>query len=209
MSENFGDLLDLAPEKAKEEPWSSHPDGGIIWVGRAKEEELPELYALTQREVGEHITSLETLQKMHKYNHDTVWGVYRASDKTRADKTLVGYAAIILLNQAGLEALEESRFDGIDPDMRMVVPSDTRPAAVYMWVVVLRKVSRIAGWLIANALGSDRYGGIPIFATAGTSGGLNALKGRGFVPHETKAGIGNLFRMDRPPMPSTGSASAA
>jgi hypothetical protein len=135
--------------------------------------------------------------------------VYRASDKTRADKTLVGYAAIILLNQAGLEALEESRFDGIDPDMRMVVPSDTRPAAVYMWVVVLRKVSRIAGWLIANALGSDRYGGIPIFATAGTSGGLNALKGRGFVPHETKAGIGNLFRMDRPPMPSTGSASAA
>ena len=209
MSENFGDLLDLAPDKAKEEPWSSHPDGGIIWVGRAKPEELPELYALTQKEVGEHITSLETLQKMHAYNHDTVWGVYRASDKTRTDKTLVGYAAIILLNQAGLEALEESRFDGIDPDMRMVVPSDTRPAAVYMWVVVLRKVSRIAGWLIANALGSDRYGGIPIFATAGTSGGLNALKGRGFVPHETKAGIGNLFRMDRPPMPSTGSASAA
>ena len=47
MSENFGDLLDLAPDKAKEEPWSSLPDGGIIWVGRAKPEELPELYALT------------------------------------------------------------------------------------------------------------------------------------------------------------------
>ena len=209
MSENFGDLLDLAPDKAKEEPWSSHPDGGIIWVGRAAPEELPELYALTQKEVGEHITSLETLQNMQKHNRDTVWGVYRASDKTRADKTLAGYAAIILLNKAGLEALEESRFDGIDPDMRMVVPSDTRPDAIYRWVVVLRKVSRIAGWLFANALGAERYGGVPIFATAGTTGGLNALKGRGFVPHETKAGIGNLFRMDRPPYVAAGSSNAA
>ncbi|HSM95954.1 MAG TPA: hypothetical protein VLT91_07920, partial [Rhizomicrobium sp.] len=174
-----------------------------------KPEEMPELYALTQREVGERITPLETLQKMHAYNNDTMWAVYRASDKTRADKTLVGYAAIILLNQAGLEALEESRFDGIDPDMRMVVPSDTRPQAIYMWVVVMRKVSRIGGWLIANALGAERYGGVPIFATAGTTGGLNALKGRGFVPHETRAGLGNLFRMDRPPYVAAGSSNAA
>ncbi|HEY2034469.1 MAG TPA: hypothetical protein VGH02_12360 [Rhizomicrobium sp.] len=209
MSENFGDLLDLAPDKAKEEPWSSHPDGGIIWVGRAKPEELPELYALTQREVGEHITSLQTLQNMQKFNRDTVWGVYRASDQTRTDKTMVGYVALIFLNKAGLEALEESRFDGIDPDMRMVVPSDTRPEAIYMWVVVLRKVSRIAGWLIANALGAERYGGVPIFATAGTTGGLNALKGRGFVPHETQAGLGNLFRMDRPPYVAAGNSNAA
>jgi hypothetical protein len=210
MSDNFGELLDLAPDKAKEEPWSSLPDGGIIWVGRAKPEELPELYALTQREVGENITSLETLQNMQKHNRDTVWGVYRASDNTRADKTMVGYVALIFLNKAGLEALEQSRFDGIDPDMRMVVPSDTRPEAIYMWVVVLRKISRVAGWLIANALGAERYGGVPLFATAGTSGGLNALKGRGFTPHETQAGIGNLFRMDRPPyVPAAGSSSNA
>lgn len=210
MSDNFGELLDLAPDKAKEEPWSSLPDGGIIWVGRAKPEELPELYALTQREVGENITSLETLQRMHAYNHDTVWGVYRASDQSRADKKMVGYVALIFLNKAGLEALEQGRFDGIDPDMRMVVPSDTRPEAIYMWVVVLRKISRIAGWLIANALGAERYGGIPIFATAGTTGGLNALKGRGFVTHEKAAHIGTLFRMDRPPyVAPTGSTNAA
>jgi hypothetical protein len=210
MSENFGNLLDLAPDKAKEEPWSSLPDGGIIWVARAKPEEMPELYALTQREVGERITPLETLQKMHAYNNDTMWAVYRASDKTRADKTVVGYVALIFLNKAGLEALEESRFDGIDPDMRRAVPSGTRPEAIYMWGVVLRKISRIGGWLVANALGAERYGGIPLFATAGTLGGLNALKGRGFVPHNTQAGLGDLFRMDRPPyVPAASSSSAA
>jgi hypothetical protein len=135
--------------------------------------------------------------------------VYRASDQSRSDRKMVGYVALIFLNKAGLEALEESRFDGIDPDMRMVVPSDTRPEAIYMWVVVLRKISRIAGWLIANALGAERYGGVPLFATAGTSGGLNALKGRGFIPHEKAANIGNLFRMDRPPYVAPGSSNAA
>jgi hypothetical protein len=210
MSENLGELLDLAPDKAKEEPWSSLPDGGIIWVARAKEEELPELYALTQKEVGNEITSLDTLRNMRKHNHDTVWGVYRASDNTRADKQMVGYFALIYLNQPGLEALEQGRFDGIDPDMRLVVPSDTRPAAIYLWVVVVRRMSRIAGWLLANALGAERYGGIPIFATAGTAGGLNALKGRGFTPHNAAAGIGNLFRMDRPAyVPAAGSSNAA
>lgn len=200
MSENLGDLLDLAPEKAKEEPWSSLPDGGIMWVARAKPAELSELAALARREVGEHITSLEIMSNMHKYNRDSVWAVHRASDNTRSDPRIIGFVALIFLNKAGFEALEEARFDGLDPDMRMVVPSDTRPEAIYMWVVVLPRVSRMAGWLIANALGAERYGGVPIFATAGTVGGLNALKGRGFQPHQSAAGIGQLFRMDRPPV---------
>jgi hypothetical protein len=39
---------------------------------------------------------------------------------------------------------------------------------------------------------------------------LNALKGRGFVPHNTRAGLGDLFRMDRPPyVPAASSSSAA
>ncbi|HWA30743.1 MAG TPA: hypothetical protein VG867_06585 [Rhizomicrobium sp.] len=206
MSNNLGELLDLAPDKAKEEPWSSLPDGGIVWVARAKEHEIPELYALTQKEVGDGITSLETLQNMQKHNRDAVWGVYRASDNSRADTKLVGYFALIFLNPPGLEALEQDRFDGIEPDMRMVVPSDTRPAAIYLWVVVVRRLSRIAGWLLANALGADRYGGIPIFAKAGTKGGLNALKGRGFSASDSNATVGHLFRLDRPPVPGANAA---
>ena len=115
---------------------------------------------------------------------------------------------------AGDAALLEDVVLRIDREDVLVVeqlePSDTRPEAIYMWVVVLRKISRVAGWLIANALGAERYGGVPLFATAGTSGGLNALKGCGFTPHETQAGIGNLFRMDRPPyVPAAGSSSNA
>jgi hypothetical protein len=209
MPENLGAVLDLAPNKpTAEEPWSSLPDGGICWVGRAKPEELPELYELTRKEVGENITSLETLQNMQRHNRDAVWGVYRASDNTRADTRLAGYFALLYLNAPGLEALEQGRFDGIDPDIRMVVASDTRPAAIYLWVIVVRRMTRIASWLLANALGADRYGGIPILAKAGTVGGLNALKGRGFEAHTSQEGVGQLFRLNRPPMPSSGSSSS-
>ncbi|HEY8950560.1 MAG TPA: hypothetical protein VIM56_16875 [Rhizomicrobium sp.] len=209
MSENLAVWLDKAPDKAKEEPWSSLPDGGIVWIGRSPAEELPEIYALTQQELGTNLAPLETLQKMHAHNRDTMWSVYRASDQSRADKKLAGYIAFLFLNKPGLETLEEGRFDQFDPDMRLVVPSDTRPEAMYVWVTVMRKISRIGIWLVANALGAERYGGIPIFATAGSMGGLNTLKGRGFTPHTSKDGLGNLFRMDRPPYVGPSSSNAA
>ena len=150
MAEKLGDLLDLAPEKAKEEPWSSLPDGGIIWVARAKESELPELYELTKKEVGDNITSYEALHRMFTHNRDAVWGVYKATDNTRTDTRLIGYFAFLHLTQPGLDLLAAGQFDAIDPDDRLVVSSGTRPAALYLWVVVVRRVSRIATWLVAN-----------------------------------------------------------
>lgn len=209
MAEKIGDLLDLAPAKAKEAPWSSLPDGGIIWVDRAQESELPELYALTQREVGDDITSFEVMRRVYQHNKDAFWSVYRASDNTRTDTKLIGYYALMHLTQPGLDLLEAGTFDAIDPDMRLVVESQTRPAAIYVWVIVVRRVSRIATWLLANALGAGVYGGVPIFATAGTVGGLNMLKGRGFSPQGQEAGVGKLFRLDRPPVSQSGNSSAA
>ena len=198
MQKKLGDLLDLAPDRAKEEPWSSVPDGGIIWVSRAREEDMPLLYELGDRELtGEH-TTLEAMQRVRKHNNDSFWCVYRASDNTRSDARLHGYYGLLPLNPVGLERLEAGQFDGLDPDMRLVVPNATRPAALYVWVVVVRKVSRVATWLLANALGAETYGGVPIFATAGTMGGLNTIKGYGFNGAQNEGGLGKLYRLDRP-----------
>lgn len=209
MSQNLGDVLNKAPEKPTEELWSSVPDGGIIWVRRATEGELPELYALTQREVGAQLAPYEVFQRMHAHNADSLWGVYRASDQTRSDTKLVGYFALIHLNPAGREMLEAGTFDGLDPDMRVVVPTQTRPAAIYLWVVVVRRVVRIATWLLANALGAEVYGGAPIFATAGTMGGLNAIKGHGFNEARSEAGLGKLYRLDYGMAPQDAAKKAA
>jgi hypothetical protein len=197
MSKKLGDLLDKAPEKPSEEPWSSVPDGGIIWVRRTAENELPELYALTEREVAAQLAPYEVFTRMYAQNKDSLWSVYRASDQTRSDAKLIGYYALIHLNPAGKEMLEAGTFDGHDPDMRAVVPSATRPAAIYVWVAIVRRVARVATWLLANALGAEVYGGVPIYATAGTMGGLSAIKGYGFSTAHDEAGLGKLYRLDR------------
>jgi hypothetical protein len=193
---NLFELFQKTPDKPTEDMWSSVPDGGIIWVRRSTADELPELYALTQREVSEQLAPFEVLQRVHAQNADSLWSVYRASDQSRSDTKLVGYFALIHLNQAGREMLEAGTFDGLDPDMRAVVPSQTRPAAIYLWVVVVRRVVRIATFLLANSLGAEIYGGVPIFATAGTMGGLNAIKGHGFSEAHSAAGLGKLYRLD-------------
>jgi hypothetical protein len=208
MSKKLGDLLDKAPEKPREEPWSSVPDGGIIWVRRTAEDELPELYALTEREVAGQLAPFEVLQNMHRHNADSLWSVYRASDTTRSDAKLVGYYALIHLNPVGKDMLEAGTFDGHDPDMRVVVPSATRPAAIYVWVAIVRRVARVATWLLANALGAEVYGGVPIYATAGTMGGLNIIKGYGFDTARDEAGLGKLYRLDRGETPSVAKKTA-
>ena len=209
MSKKLGDLLDKAPEKPAEEPWSSVPDGGIIWVRRSTLAELPELYALTQREVAGPLAPYDVLVRMMQNNADTFWSVYRASDTTRSDTRLIGYYALIHLNPAGREMLEAGTFDGHDPDMRVVVPSATRPAAIYVWVAIVRRVARVATWLLANALGAEVYGGVPIFATAGTMGGLNIIKGYGFSTAQNEAGLGKLYRLDRGETPAVARSTAA
>ncbi|HWD49859.1 MAG TPA: hypothetical protein VG309_08015 [Rhizomicrobium sp.] len=207
MQKKLGDLLDLAPDRAKEEPWSSLPDGGIIWVKRASRDDIPVMWDINERELRTEHTSIETVRRIHTHNSDSFWCVHRATDNTRRDAHIYGFYGLLPLNETGLERLEAGQFDGIDPDMRLVVESGVRPAALYVWVVVVRKVSRIATWLLANALGAETYGGVPIFATAGTMGGLNTIRGYGFNSTNGEQGLGKLYRIDRP-QPVTKSSAA-
>jgi len=210
MSKNLGEVLDKAPDQGREEPWSSTPDGGIVYLRRARPEELPELYALAQAEIGQDIATYDTVQSLYNHNRDSIWSVYRASDNTRADAKLIGWYGLVYLTQPGTEQLEAGTFDGRDLDLRLVVPTATRPASIYVWVVIARRHARIATWLIANALGAEIYGGVPIYAKAGTTGGLQAIKGYGFAGTEREQNVGKLFRLDRPaPASSSGSSSAA
>jgi len=210
MPWNLEEVLDNAPNQGREEPWSSTPDGGIVFLRRAKPEELPELHALAQQEIGADIATFETVQALHNHNRDSIWCVFRASDNTRADAKLVGWYGLVFLTQPGTEQLEAGTFDGRDLDLRLVVPTATHPASIYIWVVIARRHVRIATFLLANALGAEIYGGAPLYARAGTVGGLQALKGYGFSGIESEQNVGKLFRLDRPPVASSsGSSSAA
>ncbi|MDC8982733.1 hypothetical protein [Mycobacterium marinum] len=199
MEKNLGKLLDHAPEQGVEEPCCSVPDIGTIWVRRATREELPELYALIKREVGD-VASFEVLERVFNKNADSVWAVYRSSDDTRADAELIGSYAFLHLNQAGLERLESGTFDGRDPDLGLIVGSGTQPAALYVWVMLLtvRGISRIVTWLFVNAAGAETLSA-PMFTTAATTDGVNAAQGYGFLA-QGQGGVsaGQLYRVERP-----------
>lgn len=209
MKKKLKDIIGLQDVTPQDEPWASLSDGGIIFVRHPSDAEIADIHALTQTEITASTVPLSVIKAVHRHNRDSFWGVYRAADKSKADPHFIGYYSLLLLTQAGRDALERGKFNAANPDLSLLAPGGTRPAAIYVWGVVARKVMRRATPLVAWALGSRLYAGLPLYATAGTMGGLNAIKDYGFAGARQSDGeIGGLFRLD-PPAPSQSSTEAA
>lgn len=192
--------MPLAEEAPKPGTWASLPSGGIIFVKHPSETEMADLHALTQVEISPTVAPIDVALMVYKHNRDAFLGLYTADDETRKNAQFVGYYSFLHLNQEGREKLEGGTLDVKHPDVKYIVPYGTRPAAIYVWAIVARKVNRYVMPLIAKALGAELYGGIPLYATAGTMGGYGAMKGVGFEGAKDKdAGLGQLFRLDAPP----------
>lgn len=198
MQRNLNDVISLVSPKAAEEPWLRAPDGGIVFIRRARPEEIKPIHELTQQQISADIAPLAVVEEVYKRNHDSFWTINRAEDQTKTNSRLAGYIGMLHLTLSGRERLEELNFDAHEPDIRLIVPSNTRPAAIYVWAIIAPKVGRQATNLVAHALGAELYGGVPIFATAGTLRGLNLMKGYGFSgAGGSSAGLGQLFRLDQ------------
>ena len=179
--------------------WTSLPGGGIIFVKRPNDAEMVNLYAQTQEEISPDIAPLEYALAVYKHNRDAFLGLYTADDESRNNAQLVGYYSFLHLTQEGRDLLEQGTLDVLHPDTKYIVPYGERPAAIYVWAVVARKVNRFVMPLVAKALGKELYGGVALYATAGTLGGMNVLKGAGFEgARDNNPGLGKLFRLDAP-----------
>jgi hypothetical protein len=204
MKRTLSEIIMLAAIAPRHEPSVELNDGTVLLVRRPTDEEIENIHSLTQSEIAASSTPLPIIKGVHKHNKDSFWGVYQASDASPEAKRkarFIGYYAMLHLNQAGLDALERDEFDASDPPHSLLAASGERPAAIYVWAVVARRVARIATPLIARALGKQTYGGLPIYTTAGTLGGLHAIKGYGFLgARQAEGGLGHLFRLD-PPAP--------
>ena len=198
MQKNLNEILNVVADRAAEEPWMQVPDGGIVYVRRARPDEIVPIHELTKQEISADVAPLSVVQDVYDRNEDSFWTVNRASDLSKTDSRLTGYIGMLHLNEQGLTRLEAGDFDAHEPDVRLIVPSKTRPAAIYVWAIIAPKVGRQATNLIAHALGAELYGGVPIFATAGTLRGMNLMKGYGFSgAGGSSAGLGQLFRLDQ------------
>lgn len=172
-----------------------HADGDVIAVRLTHPEEVIALHALTVAEIGSSVASLETMQRVYKHNPECLWTILRRPPG--APDRLAGYFGFLHLNAAGLAALEDRTLSGRTPNLAHLARASERPAAIYVWAGIARKVRALAEMLVAQAMGAERYGGLPIYATAGTLGGLKWLNHLGEAdrgPQEN--GLGSVFRID-------------
>jgi hypothetical protein len=173
-----------------------HPDGDLIVVRMAQPQDVDMLHALTMVEIGPSVAALDKMKSVYKHNPESLWTIHRRSTEGSEDR-LSGYFGFLHLNAAGLRALEERTLSGREPDLALLAHAGERPAAIYVWAGIARKVRAIAEMLVAQALGAERYGDLPIYATAGTLGGLKWLNHLGDAdrgPAENR--MGNVFRID-------------
>ena len=173
-----------------------HADGDLIVVRMARPDEVNALHQMTVLEIGPSVATLETMHEVYKHNPETLWPIFRRPLDGGPDR-LCGYFGFLHLNAAGLAALEARTLSGREPDLALLACAGERPAALYVWAGIARKMRSIAEGLVAEALGAERYGGLPVFATAGTLGGLKWLNHLGEAergPQENA--LGNVFRVD-------------
>jgi hypothetical protein len=171
-----------------------HPDGDLIVVRMAQPQDVEALHALTLMEIGPSVAALATMKAVYKHNPEALWTIHRRPPES--PDHLAGYFGFLHLNSAGLKALNERTLSGREPDLTLLACAGERPAAIYVWAGIARKVRAIAEMLVAEALGAKRYGGLPIYATAGTLGGLKWLNHLGEADRGPENGLGNVFRID-------------
>jgi hypothetical protein len=151
---------------------------------------------MTVSEIGPSVASLETMQQVYKHNPESLLSIFRRPLSGEPDR-LSGYFGFLHLNAAGLAALGDRSLSGREPDLSLLACAGERPAALYVWAAIARKMRVIAEGLVAEALGAELYGGLPVYATAGTLGGLKWLNHLGEAdrgPRENA--LGNVFRVD-------------
>ncbi len=209
MTEDIKEIIRLAVKDQLRESSLTLPGGALVVVRHPKESEIESIHQLTQSEITVTTAALPVIKAVYKHNADCVWGIYHSADGSRENLQFTGYYSFLHLNAAGLAALEKGELNGSNPDLSLVVPYGQRPAALYVWAVVARRITRFTIPLIARALGPEVYGGLPIYTTAGTMGGLSAVKHYGFASaRPAQGGLGHLYRLD-PPVPQRGKTEAA
>jgi len=198
MRPKLSQIIYLAQNSERLAPQAQLPDGGTIFVRHPTDDDISNLYTLSQSEIGAEVAPLDLVRAVYKHNPDTFWGVYYMPEDTAAeDAKFVGYYGFLHLNPAGEKALESGTFNALTPEMSHLCHAGERPVIIYVWALVARRAARLATPLVARALGRDLYGGVPIYAKAGTLGGLNTIKHYGFVSaRPSDFGLGDLFRLD-------------
>lgn len=209
--EGFKKILDFSANPPPPELVANHPEGGTVFLRMADFSEIEALHELTVTQIGKLVAPLQAMQDVYRHNPESTWVIFRSPSGDRSDSYLAGYYAFLPLNEAGHEALKNRTLRARQPDVRLLAAAGERPAAVYVWAIVAKRLMTLTTPLVGKALGVKRYGGLPFYATAATMSGLNAVKGFGFksTTADEEDKLGDLFQFNMPGASGKSSTSAA
>ncbi len=157
-----------------------HPEGGRIWLRPARADEIGDLHAMIASEISSDVGPVEAMQSVFARNPNSFWAIERSGHNGNA-ATLVGMYGFLPLTEQGCEALRAGTLDRRTPQLDLVAPAGAKPAGLYVWAIVARRIRKLVYPLIKQALG-PLYADVPVFAIPATRGGVKAVDDRGFVP---------------------------
>lgn len=155
-----------------------YPEGGALWVRPARLAEIDDIHALIADEISADVGPSSSMKAVFEKNPVSFWRIERQdSDGTISP---VGMYGFLPLNASGVDALKTGKLDRREPKLEFIAPAGEKPAALYVWAVVARRIRKLAYPLIRAALGPF-YLDVPVFAIAATRGGNLAMTDRGFA----------------------------
>ena len=140
----------------------------------AGDNELPELAALAERHIPGITNGCESARRVHLHHRGSVLAVVR-------DERIVGGAALLYLNSAGLARLRSGTFSYGAPEVDVLTLPGEPAAAIYFWALCLPAVTIGAMGNVMRWLQRPLYRQADIFARPGTIGGMRFMRDTGFV----------------------------
>ncbi len=95
---------------------------------------------------------------------------------------IVGLYAMLFLNDRGLAALLDGRFEGTNPQFDHLAQADRKPAAIYSWLVACPGRAAAGIGNVSAMLQGERYYDVDLYASPATPEGLRILRGTGHLP---------------------------
>jgi hypothetical protein len=144
----------------------------------ADDNELPELAALAEWHIPGITNACEPARRVHLRHRGSVLAVVR-------DERIVGAAACLYLNSAGLAQLRSGTFSYGAPKEDVLTLPGEPTAAIYAWALCLPAVTIGAIGNVMHWLQRPLYRQADIFARPGTIGGMRFMRDTGFVAFRT------------------------
>jgi predicted GNAT family N-acyltransferase len=169
----------------------THPRGGVFWVRPARFDEIEELHSLIVSEISPHVGPADAMRAVHQRNPVVFWQIETADSGCETART-AGMFALLPLTADGVEALRKGTLNRREPQLELIAPAGSKPAALYVWAIVAKHIGRLSYPVIKRGLG-PLYADVPCYAIPITAGGAKAVTDRGFHPVEgTEQGLGGL-----------------